>query len=728
MALKCAIVQQAARTGTGTQDFTDASAGFTSDVKAAILIGCNATAADTATGQGHFRLGFAAATGGTTQVAAATISRVSGGNQDTGTNDTTSGECYVARTGSTTQSSAAAVDSWLSNGVRINWTNESEEHELVTALLLGGDIEARIVSATWASETTKTVAHGLSGAPEAIIAFRAVASGAQLALGFWASGGTYGYGNLYCADSANPTNVFSAANTDAIAAIMTTGSVTNRWTISNVDADSFDASTASTLSSGTLFFLCLRGTTSPIIAQAGVFATKTGDPGTEAEVDGMAAAPQVLLAIPTRLTSLGTLAGDSAYGLIASCNRAGTTEYGGVTLIEDDNVTPADGPPYSRTTADSALVLMDTTGAEDVVATVASWDTDGITLDYSNTGAAAYRIPYLAFGAAAAASGPAIDEVIPTTVRHGDTVTVVGSGFGATQGASTVTLETADGSPTVTQSVVSWSGTEITFTATSTALPFGALKVEVTVGAASDTIDIAHAAPSGHAWGTADVGWPAGTYSVFDGAAPAVVDGDQYEYEILTDQSAAVTVFPDGTFLIDASTGTHQFDVRVFDQTDETWSDWVTVEAEANVQMAPVGLAAETDTAFALAAVVLPATEPAVDVARRPAHRGWNRRRAMERLERERAMERTITRTLRGESDEPLPPALHVDVPPQKSPAAIAAEMAAQDRARRARARANETAVEAQRARVEIDRLQPELAERRRAAAWRVVKSLLRDL
>lgn len=109
-------------------------------------------------------------------------------------------------------------------------------------------------------------------------------------------------------------------------------------------------------------------------------------------------------------------------------------------------------------------------------------------------------------------------------------------------------------------------------------------------------------------------------------------------------------------------------------------------------------------------------------------HPGWNRKRAMEKLERERAMEREILRTVRGETDEPLPAALRIQKPPQKSAAAIAAEMAAQARARGARDRANERAIEAQRARLEIERLQPELAERRRQASWRVVESLLRDL
>ena len=396
MPLKVAIAQAAARSGTGTQDFTDSGAGFSSDVKAAIFIGSNATTADTATGQGHFRLGLAAATGGNTQAAFATISRTSTTTY-AATRTVQTAACYTARSGTTTPSAVAAIDSWLSNGIRINWTDASEENELVTALLLGGDIEARVVSGAWAAETAKTISHGLSGAPEVIIAINAIAFGAQCSVGFWATGGTYGYGNLYVEHNVATTNTFSAANTDAILAVKTDGAVARTFTISNVGASTFDC-TASSAHTGTLAFLCLRGTSDAITAKAGAFTTKISSTGTEAEVTGMAVAPQVLLALPTLLTSLGALSGDSAYGLIASCNRAGTTQYGGVSLIEDDGITPTTAPPYSRVTADSALVLMGVDGTEDVVATVDSWDSGGVTLNYSNIGASAFQTPYLAFG------------------------------------------------------------------------------------------------------------------------------------------------------------------------------------------------------------------------------------------------------------------------------------------------------------------------------------------
>lgn len=123
---------------------------------------------------------------------------------------------------------------------------------------------------------------------------------------------------------------------------------------------------------------------------------------------------------------------------------------------------------------------------------------------------------------------------------------------------------------------------------------------------------------------------------------------------------------------------------------------------------------------------------PSLDVAgaapmRRPIkHPGWQRRQAVDAMARERAMERSIRRTLTGEQD--TPPALAVDVPRQLSAAQVAAMMASEQKAASARQRATETAIEAQRARLEIERLQPELVAGRQRASVRVLEQLLGQL
>ena len=107
-------------------------------------------------------------------------------------------------------------------------------------------------------------------------------------------------------------------------------------------------------------------------------------------------------------------------------------------------------------------------------------------------------------------------------------------------------------------------------------------------------------------------------------------------------------------------------------------------------------------------------------------HPGWSRKQAADALARERAMERSIRVALNGEDE--LPPALKVQKPPQRTAAQMAAEMASAQTARAARARAVELGAEAQRARIEIERLQPELMRRRQQASFRVIEQLLGNL
>lgn len=107
-------------------------------------------------------------------------------------------------------------------------------------------------------------------------------------------------------------------------------------------------------------------------------------------------------------------------------------------------------------------------------------------------------------------------------------------------------------------------------------------------------------------------------------------------------------------------------------------------------------------------------------------HPGWNRKRAMERLAKDRAMERSIRERINPTVPRPAP--MVSSLPPQKTVGQIAAEMASHERARQARERATELGVVAQRARIEMQRLQPELNARRRQASYRVIEQLLRSM
>lgn len=107
-------------------------------------------------------------------------------------------------------------------------------------------------------------------------------------------------------------------------------------------------------------------------------------------------------------------------------------------------------------------------------------------------------------------------------------------------------------------------------------------------------------------------------------------------------------------------------------------------------------------------------------------HPGWERKQAMDQLARERAMERSIREALNPTQEQP--PALVVPSVPQRTAAQVVAEMAAYDRVRVTRERADLAEREARRARMDISRLRAELPARRRAASMRAIEQMLGKL
>lgn len=399
MRLKVAITQAAAA-GTGTQDFTDASAGFSSDVKAAIFFSSSATSTHTDTADAAFNVGFAAATGGTTQAA---ISSRTSDNVSASTSDynRSASLAYTRATGANADTGNFTIDSWLSNGVRVSW-GEASNSELVTALLLGGDIEATVKTATFtggAAPDTQTVTHGLSGAPEVIIGIFLRTFEQSQSIGAWVSGVGYACRAIHSRWDGAAQQVYGWADTTGILAYLQTSTPAWTATISNVGATTFDVVSDATTTADPMYFLCLRGTTTPLTAAVGIDDTPTST-GTNVLVSGMSAAPRAALLFPSRQTATGRVSGTAgaAFDLNAICNRLGTMQYGGISTGQVDNVAPTQA--RAQVTDSQAMRILNAADppVADVEATVYSWDSGGVTLNYSNVGASAFQVPYLAFG------------------------------------------------------------------------------------------------------------------------------------------------------------------------------------------------------------------------------------------------------------------------------------------------------------------------------------------
>lgn len=227
------------------------------------------------------------------------------------------------------------------------------------------------------------------------------------------------------------------------------------------------------------------------------------------------------------------------------------------------------------------------------------------------------------------------------TAVDGAAMTITGIAFGASQGASTVALKFS--SLTEPQTVDTWTDSLLTINAVSSdTLPFGEVTLEVVVNGVTATLPVQHDPASGYAYVVADVPWDGEARSVFADASPAVADGDQAHYESATSLSSEIEVFPAGEVLIDSDSGSHEFAVRVFDQTDLSWSDWATMTISALATSADVG------------AATAGGDSPPHD----RGHRGWKPR--YQESDLDEALATTARKVYRGEpleDDPPVPPA-----------------------------------------------------------------------
>lgn len=396
--MKFALVQQAIPSGTGTQDYTDAN--IASDWKGVFLFSSSAAANATTTAIGRVMTG---ATDGTTSrstaIAAsdgAATTQVSGGN---------SANAYQVINSNGGTNETAAYSSTLSTGVRLNWTAIGTQRLINALLFAGSDVSFKVSTGTFtgsAAPETLAITHGLGATPDVIIAVSYLGSG-RYSQGFYdVVHSTYAhvaYTNItgqvgavtlggYAGDNAILRQVSSSASEYAI-------------TIANVGGTTFDAVATGATTTDVVYFIALKITNAAY--KVGLFATPTST-GNAQVITGLGGTPSLLLTMPTRLTASNTYDNTDASGECGwgcAVNNNGTTQQMTACISADDAAITSVEKSYTTNT--KCLVVTDVAGAADVEATLQSWDTDAVTLNFSNVAASAFQIPYLLLGTAVVA-------------------------------------------------------------------------------------------------------------------------------------------------------------------------------------------------------------------------------------------------------------------------------------------------------------------------------------
>lgn len=408
--MKPALNQQATRTTNGTQNWTDAS--IASDQTLQLFVGTEAVANDTTTAAAKLFLG---ATDLTNNIAHSigTIDATAAASAVSHSMGSTT-KCLIRTTSGGTENLAASISATLSNGITINQTTSDGGAYLFNGLSLAGSDHVVHVSSTAfaTTDTSKVVTHGDSSAPDAVIILAArgeattdVAGVPQSTIiGFW-DGTNSVSASMKCSNSVSPVDLAARITTDLGHQINALDTDAATLSIGSVGATTFTLTRTAT-DSVALFVTCIsiRHTSGTWAAKAGI-ATLPTSTGNAALVTGMAAKPQVLLTVATRLVSTALAANSDAAGSLSfgvACNNAGTTQQMACAMTEKNAVTTTVAKCY--TSATKALVSLDNTGAVVNAATVNSWDAGGVTLNHSAVGASAFEVMYLAFGIASAGS------------------------------------------------------------------------------------------------------------------------------------------------------------------------------------------------------------------------------------------------------------------------------------------------------------------------------------
>lgn len=158
------------------------------------------------------------------------------------------------------------------------------------------------------------------------------------------------------------------------------------------------------------------------------------------------------------------------------------------------------------------------------------------------------------FPGAGSVPAPDVTGVSDATPARSSSLTVSGTNFGATQGASTITLGG------VTQTVTSWGDTSIVETVSRGTNKYGVtLNVVVTTAGGSDSFAITGLEPQ-TGWSYVNVGTPNTTAANRLTTSPDASSGDQLAWGNIVG-TGSVTVFDDLTFVADAGVVSFDFEL-----------------------------------------------------------------------------------------------------------------------------------------------------------------------
>lgn len=405
--MKCAIIQQSTPTSNGTQDWTDP--GINNDFAGAIFWGSDATANGSNTTQARLLFG---ATDGVRNIAfSAGMLDATAASSAPSTTIGSNTACLMRTASAGAETVTASVQSVLSTGVRLNFTNTDTFAYLFNGLLLSGsDISVKVSSVLFSTtDTSQVVTHNDTGTPQTIIALCSLGYGSPASdssafvmtpvIGIWDGVNSVGTTMSVTTNPTTPTSLSGRQVAGDMGHEPWLGTDGGSMSVSAVGPSTFTFNrTASNGVAMFVVFVTLRSKTGTWLSQVGQTTLPTTT-GVVALVAGLPSPAQVLFTFPTRLISTAFVNNSDAAGSLGiggACNNNGVTQQGASALTVQNNVATTVSRCYTSNAL--ALLTLDNTGAPVNQASLGSWDIADITLNHTSVGASAFEMMYLTFG------------------------------------------------------------------------------------------------------------------------------------------------------------------------------------------------------------------------------------------------------------------------------------------------------------------------------------------
>jgi len=455
MPVTVAVTRVACGTSGGTQDITTTDLGGLTP-KAAIFILSSATADGSAANHAQMSIG---ATDGTSQWATTSIIRNGQTTSDVYSRSSNTRVFQILNTTTGALSGDAEFSSWLTNGIRINWTDSIGTAFLFTVVFFAGSdlsVKAGTISASTTDQAEVTTTTTFT--PNDVI-FSAIGhtawnntsdAGAAPQLGMAHNGTSIDQGVVahQSTDGSSGSVTDGALYTTRIGAILSGGSLSRSYELSAFLSDGFKVKSHG--AGAQIFGYLALNYGGKASSYVGTVASPTSTGNAANTAPGFT--PNFVTLLSSHLSATGTIQSTSANSLALGFSGFSSTAAFSTAIADEDGSATTDAQSLSDNVP---LILPLPDGTNGLVTSTYSLDSTGYTLNYTTvqasgrymivwaisteatTGASAVTLGALTVSAAGTVQ---TNEVVGSLSKTLDALTSSSAGVVAVAGTSSVTL------------------------------------------------------------------------------------------------------------------------------------------------------------------------------------------------------------------------------------------------------------------------------------------------